>query len=379
MEIFGLIDNKIILIIALSVIIILANLNMNKKEKLNKLFIRLTGLVLITLILEIFSIIIPISNSPALIPIHKLVNIMGFTISPIIPYMWVLYVAKKLDTRINNRILAFPIFINMIIVALSYKYRLIFSVDLMNKYSREALFFVPAGMSCIYFAYAVFILIMKRKKGDRREIIALMIFCIIPYVGVIIQIAFSNILAIWNYTGISIIIYYVYLRERTFKYDGLTGAWNRVAFEAYINNSLSNNNTAFSLAYIDIDNFKAINDTYGHDEGDIALKTVVALLQNIFQSRGTVVRMGGDEFIVIIYSSKKYIVDNMIEHMKLTFIEHNKKTDKPYKIKFSCGYDGYDEKYKDIDTLVKHVDKLMYLDKNSKSRWDRETGTNGWG
>lgn len=214
---------------------------------------------------------------------------------------------------------------------------------------------------------------------ENKYIPTILMLITVIFLGVIIQIAFNNMLVVWNYTGLSIIIYYVYLRERTFKYDGLTGAWNRVAFEAYINNNLSNNNAAFSLAYIDIDNFKTINDTYGHDEGDIALKTVVALLQNIFQSRGTVVRMGGDEFIVIIYSSEKYIVDRMIEHMKLAFIEHNKNTDKPYKIKFSCGYDGYDEKYKDIDTLVKHVDKLMYLDKNSKSRWDRETGTNGWG
>ncbi|MHB1681028.1 MAG: GGDEF domain-containing protein [bacterium] len=90
--------------------------------------------------------------------------------------------------------------------------------------------------------------------------------------------------------------------------DPLTGAYNRRHFDAVLDRiyeESKNQNTDFSLMIIDIDHFKRFNDTYGHDIGDIVLKTVVDTIKNnIRKNLDMFFRFGGEEF-VIITSDKK--------------------------------------------------------------------------
>ncbi len=80
--------------------------------------------------------------------------------------------------------------------------------------------------------------------------------------------------------------------------DSLTNAANRSALENFISNKLNSENSAGALVFLDVDEFKTINDTYGHDAGDAVLKFLVTELQNNFRENDFVGRFGGDEFIV---------------------------------------------------------------------------------
>ncbi|MAM86515.1 MAG: hypothetical protein CME36_04285 [unclassified Hahellaceae] len=86
-------------------------------------------------------------------------------------------------------------------------------------------------------------------------------------------------------------------------HDGLTGALNRRGMEELLDTALarsSRNRRALAAAFIDLDRFKQINDTYGHNAGDQLLKTVVERLQHVIRKTDSVARLAGDEFVVVL-------------------------------------------------------------------------------
>lgn len=79
--------------------------------------------------------------------------------------------------------------------------------------------------------------------------------------------------------------------------DGLTGAWNRAYLEDWSNAYLQRHGKAI-LMMLDVDNFKNLNDTFGHPTGDLALRTLTKALQELFRQEDIIARVGGDEFVV---------------------------------------------------------------------------------
>ncbi len=98
-------------------------------------------------------------------------------------------------------------------------------------------------------------------------------------------------------------------------HDQLTGLYNRSVFERI---HASSNGENITLILIDLDHFKAINDTYGHDVGDLILKRFASVLQTHFRSNDYVCRIGGDEFAVIMEDSGSALRDliaTKVQHM----------------------------------------------------------------
>ncbi len=95
--------------------------------------------------------------------------------------------------------------------------------------------------------------------------------------------------------------------ERAAKYDILTGIPNRFQFEVVVDNDVaraSRNNLVLALLSIDIDHFKSVNDTYGHNIGDLLLKEVSSRISSCIRREDFVARVGGDEFIALIIDLK---------------------------------------------------------------------------
>ncbi len=89
-------------------------------------------------------------------------------------------------------------------------------------------------------------------------------------------------------------------------HDELTGAYNRTGYDLLLS-SMDLNSTFMLL--IDVDNFKGINDTYGHETGDRVLKKIVAVLSKNFRSDDYVCRLGGDEFAVFMVHAEEHLRD----------------------------------------------------------------------
>lgn len=150
--------------------------------------------------------------------------------------------------------------------------------------------------------------------------------------------------------------------------DSLTGIHNREMLIAEIEHSIEaykNNSIPFCLAIIDIDNFKMINDTYGHNKGDAILKNTAKFLIKFCESNDCVCRFGGDEFAVILNNKTldeaSLILDTITsKYANLSYAFTDKK------ITNSCGIAEYCKNMSKIE-LFNKADKNMYIAK-SKGR-----------
>jgi len=153
------------------------------------------------------------------------------------------------------------------------------------------------------------------------------------------------------------------------RFDNLTGSCNRGYGLALLDRQLKlakRNKTKILLAYLDVDNFKDINDSFGHEEGDKVLKEVVKLLKSALREVDIICRMGGDEFLLI-------LPDSSLKDVPLIKERLNQILDKPYKIKFSIGFSCYNpDNPQSMDELIRIADKKMYEEKSSKNKKRRE-------
>lgn len=150
-------------------------------------------------------------------------------------------------------------------------------------------------------------------------------------------------------------------------HDTLTGLNNRAVFFASIRHALSRairNNKVMVLFYIDLDGFKAINDTYGHDVGDEVLVIVSKRLKEIFRESDSIFRLGGDEFAVIMegvsdIDDSSLLINKTIEKISEPFVlEGDEK-----KIGCSIGVCYYPGCGETPEELVKNADSAMYIAK----------------
>lgn len=156
--------------------------------------------------------------------------------------------------------------------------------------------------------------------------------------------------------------------ERLAYYDTLTNLPNRKMFINSLFESILNaseNNSKFSLLYIDIDNFKNINDDHGHYVGDLFLKRVVKRLKNFLGKNCNLSRLGGDEFIIILegVSDVKQLSD--ISNKILSNLKH------PFKIEgrenfisASIGISVFPDDGSTVKKLLNNADAAMFQAKN---------------
>ncbi|MFK7819625.1 MAG: diguanylate cyclase [Planctomycetaceae bacterium] len=98
--------------------------------------------------------------------------------------------------------------------------------------------------------------------------------------------------------------------------DGLTGAFNRDYFEACLDQYISDGDSDLGLIFIDIDNFKEVNDSYGHSAGDTVLRGVVGTLQDSLRSSDMLGRFGGDEFVLLLHNANAPGLQKVAERLQ---------------------------------------------------------------
>lgn len=160
-------------------------------------------------------------------------------------------------------------------------------------------------------------------------------------------------------------------------YDKLTDLPNRRMFMDALRNTIKScqrNKKPFALFFMDLDNFKYINDSLGHDAGDEFLVQVGNRLRDIFRSNDMVTRLGGDEFTVIIQDIKDsgnnavaYLAEKLVNELAAKPIFIN---GRPLSISTSLGVAKYPEDGTDSTILLRNADTAMYAAKRSgKNRY----------
>lgn len=151
--------------------------------------------------------------------------------------------------------------------------------------------------------------------------------------------------------------------------DELTMLSNRRGFEALAEHELKacrRMKKPASLLFFDLNDFKKINDTYGHKEGDTVLVTFASLLQKAFRESDVIGRLGGDEFVALLIDSNYATTSECIQRFNKMLDVYNSEARRGYDIHYSVGQIGYDaEQHSSIQRILCDADKAMYANKRA--------------
>lgn len=156
--------------------------------------------------------------------------------------------------------------------------------------------------------------------------------------------------------------------------DDLTKISNRRGFMALAQHTLNlcdRQETCASLAFIDLNKFKLINDNFGHAEGDRALVTFAERMKNFFRTTDLFARLGGDEFAILFSNTSKQTAIEVVENFRQAIKKYNQQAGRGYDISFSYGIVEFDPNRHDgIEALLMEGDSLMYECKKQRNTVD---------
>lgn len=143
------------------------------------------------------------------------------------------------------------------------------------------------------------------------------------------------------------------------KIDGLTKVYNRKFFDLRYNKLLKNN-VEFYLAIVDIDNFKSLNDKYGHIFGDSVLVGISNIINELLEKNSKVYRYGGEEFVILLRCREYDKVIRKLEEIRLSI--ENSKWDEDVTVTVSIGISN---SKKENDKTLRKADENLYISKNT--------------
>jgi diguanylate cyclase (GGDEF)-like protein len=318
-------------------------------------------ITIILLALEIATILFDVQNNSALIIPNRIANVLGFSLSPAVPFILLLFSIKEDKETVSMKLIKVPLIVNALICVLSYKTGWIFYVNSQNYYVRGYLFILPTIISLLYYLLTIIAVIKNRDEyetGDRKALLAIIF---IPIIATLFQIIFKNLIIIWNGAALCLLLYYIFLRELQFTYDIQTGVKNRAAFEREMER-YSNYNKNVAIILFDLNQLKETNDEFGHKIGDELLVNAAKAIKDCFYGIGKTYRIGGDEFCAICEEAPTELIVHSLAALDdlLDRVNQNRKN----KIVLAYGYAFYNIKASEsIYSAFSKADKAMYKHK----------------
>jgi diguanylate cyclase (GGDEF)-like protein len=344
---------------------------LNWKNYINKVFFYLIGLNFSLLLLD--TIIILLNGNDGLVVSVILHSIVGvyFILPPMFALLWLYYV----DTTIfNNRkrlvklsvIPGIMFVVNFVFVIASYFSDLIFNINESNLYTLGSHYYIAVIAPFLIMILANYDIIKNKEHIRKKEFGPLLLFSIPPIIAALILVVFKDVNIVLSSLVISHLLIYIYVQSRITSTDFLTGLFNRREYETIIRDLsyMKQKNLTVSGIMVDINDFKNINDVYGHRIGDEILVHVSKLLKSTIRSQDYVFRIGGDEFVIVIISDKKDVVNEIMNRIEHVVHDFNKQSPYDFSISLSLGKGIYDEHtYVDLPSFFEHLDLMMYDDK----------------
>ncbi len=376
MDIFYRIDINILAIIILSILFFKAY---NPSEKMfvhQRLFL---GMVLLNVLIIAFDttswLVDGLPGSPALIW-NKATNLILYIIIPLAPSMWILYTdyqIKRSEANLKKIFFALGCILlsNGLLSVASLWKGWYFFVDDHNIYHRGDYVWIFLSLCYALILYSFFIVLFNRGKIDKQHYASLLLFFVPFLIGTTLQVLFFGVSYAWTGMMIGMLLLYLNIQVDLLNADYLTGAFNRRQLEGYLRDKVQDSvaEESFSAILIDLDDFKIINDRYGHKMGDEALKDTVSILRKCLRQRDFISRYGGDEFIVVMDIDSREALNQTIERILQNVASFNSETQRPYKLSFAMGYDVYDPHSKmNYEEFIMKIDSLMYLNKDQRKQ-----------
>lgn len=279
-----------------------------------------------------------------------------YSIYPVIIFILMQITIEKKTSKLKTLLYLIPEIICVPLFFTSQWTKLVVYYTDTNHYKGGPLMYLPYILFGIYMAlFLVYnIIYFKHYAKSTRHVVIFIVagslLGIIVYMSYLEQYDFTDI-----FTA-GIVLYYLCFYIHLAKIDPLTSLLNR---QSYYQDMKSHNDSITGAASIDMNNLKTINDSQGHEAGDLAIITISDVLWKNCGRKGIVYRIGGDEFVVLYSNASEEEVKESISNMRTKMSE----------TAYSCAY-GYHMRLKgeSIDDVVNQADHKMYEDKATLKR-----------
>ena len=149
--------------------------------------------------------------------------------------------------------------------------------------------------------------------------------------------------------------------------DELTGLYNRAGLVSARESLTAEKARPVTVIMADLDHLKQINDTFGHHEGDRALRAVADILRKVLGARRIIARVGGDEFQICLSQTNEELLNNLVRRVKQRCDAFNERSELPYFLEISLGFSvGTVQSREDWEALAAEADKALYEAKKTR-------------
>ena len=354
---YFIVQNFILICILIVVVVnVLQHFNLNKRVSAYSITIMgLTFLLALSITLENYG------KSIASIPLATIFALVGYIIRPIVIYLFILMSYKKIRNKLFY-LTTIPLTLNMIIYLLALipgmgKYIVEFGYNDLGgiSFGGGPLRFTSHIIASLYMIWWFYNSIIKFKAKHLNQAITILTCGVFVILAVVIETFFNangDIFLLNTTIGLSVLSYYLYIYTESTQVDVLTGLFQR---STYYRDLPKMRKSTTSVIQFDINGLKYLNDNFGHEEGDLAIKSIAGIINKNAKRNMYGYRLGGDEFIVLVLDGTNEQVDEYIRRIKDDLSNTNYHCS--IGVSFQDGSLSYDE-------LVKRAETNMYKDKD---------------
>lgn len=236
----------------------------------------------------------------------------------------------------------------------------VFRVDAENGWQRQELFLIYALVFVLSVAYAFSSVVIGGKAYQIGVDAMLVLTLLLVTAGIWIMLVFPRIRITYLCVALSNLLLYIRHYKIMLQVDAVTGLLNRRCYDVNITDMGSRS----VIVLLDIDQFKRVNDTYGHSVGDLCLRSVAQELTAVYGRYGLCYRIGGDEFCVVLHDSLEKLP--MLNQLFLARIRRLRERDSRMS-GVSMGYAYYDAAASNIRDVIQEADTMLYRNKTRQS------------
>ncbi len=347
-------------LVAISVLGLMIKQNALFSPKERRASLLAVASVIVAIVAEAITFSLAAPNSPYW-QINKLFCAIGFGITPFVPFL--MAVAFGVRGGKNRILYAGPAIINALLSALSPFYGFIYSYSSANEYSRGPFF--PVFILASLFGMVMFVVhtlaavrvFQNRNKGILLGIVFLTLF------GASIQVIRTEIPSTWPTITLAMILAYAYYTELLEQHDVMTKLFNRRAYEKRLA-QLALKGAGCAVLF-DVDNFKQVNDSHGHQYGDLCLAKIAQCIRDSFGRFGFCYRIGGDEFGVLSARLDRRSLDRAVSAFEAEMAWL--RAEDPCLPRVSMGHAFFGEGACGAEEALQAADRMLYLSKKRKA------------
>lgn len=367
-------DNNLYAFFLLGILLFIILIKKDIYDYTRKLFYRMILFNMLVLIVEVLAWAFDGIDTQIAIIANYAFNCMLIILEPVMASMWLVYVDYKIynsKERLKKRwfYLQAPLFSFMLLLINIFT-PIAFYLDDNNVYHRGGFLWLSLVFVFGLVLYTIVLAYQNRKELSDRMIAFIAVFALLPVLISFIQLFVYGLILTWAVVALGVVFAYYLIEIAGNSVDYLTGLYSRKKIEEIIRGNIESK-LPFSVIMLDLEDFKNINDQYGHKTGDETLIHFGKVLRKVFGKKNHISRIGGDEFLiactdtqmeqVVQYKDDIHTQIRMYQDFELIHNVH---------VSFGASVFEYQESLT-VDKIFDIVDDLMYQDKSKNKNLKR--------